>query len=738
MNLIRTIATTILKKLSRRGVVVSALVLVLVLLPNLVFAQADPKFNELLNDMNTYFNFALRFVSAWLWPILLMIGSLLDNELIFGGVMGERLLGLWVEMRNLVNILFVLILLAIAVYNVLGLGEDGGGLPLAFKTAIPKFVMALIVVNFSFIGIRVVLDFTNVITGAVFALPARSIDTPQKFQKDLETQICALKSAEVPLQSMWCDKDSEFNERAKQFFSRLDRSNIAVVYAIKFGKAIQLKFIRNGIQDISQLGFNIIFNAVIFVVYALSFIALFLVLLFRLVVMWIAVVLSPFLALTIVLPNLKSLAGEGGDIQSKFVQSLVTPITIGLVMSIGYIMLDAFAADSTIKGDILSSSSLTAVDINALPTGIQDLQQLMVAIGSVAIVWVGVFSAASKTFAGTITEVIRERAVSFGKFVAKLPTYAQVIPVGTKGSVSPAQVFATLSDIPAQFKQARGLSYYQTGNREELNRFRTGVTGSVQQLGKTLAELPHQLQNPAGWLAFKDSVVSNRLVKDGAEFDRKFGSHDANAYQTAARVIYNDSQLRPLQAELQRNGIRNQNAFIAAVQNGQAAAQAAAAPAAGGATAAAAGTAPAPVAATSQAVLDEIQSKTPAQLAAVPAFQGWTPAEIVEFKTALATIRDRNLREKFIVIRPDGAAENVVKSGKFTGEKATAAQNLAGAIKAEAEKSTGKDIEKLKTDLTTALTTGGLSQTHAQIVINHSSLDTVDKRALIATLSPTP
>ena len=146
-----------------------------------------------------------------------MTGSLLDNDLIFGGAMGERLLDIWVQIRNLVNIAFVLILLAIAVYNVLGIGEEGGGLPLAFKTAIPKFVLALIAVNFSFLAVKVILDFTNVITGAVFALPTNAItQEKQDFKSEFERTICGTNNDEMPLRPLYCEGNS-FNAKAQSF-----------------------------------------------------------------------------------------------------------------------------------------------------------------------------------------------------------------------------------------------------------------------------------------------------------------------------------------------------------------------------------------------------------------------------------------------------------------------------------------------------------------------------------------
>lgn len=468
--------------------------------------------NEILNDINLIFSQMLRVSSAWLWPVLLMIGSLLDNDLIFGGAMGERLLSVWVQIRNLVNIIFVLVLLAIAVYNVLGLGEEGGA-ALAFKTVMPRFVLALIAVNFSFLAVKVVLDFTNVITGAVFALPTTSISRQYNLSQEAESTICGGSSVEVPMKALWCNNEKKFNDRANSFFGRLDRSNIAVAYALRFGRAPQLKFIRDGLKGIGQLGFNIIFNTVLYVVYALSFIALLLVLLFRVVALWIAVVLSPVIAAGIILPNImgKLTSGASG-LQEKFVKSAIAPITIGLVLSIGYIMLDGFEVDKSIHGSLLSSVTLDSVDPNALPTDIGDLQQLMIAIGVVVIVWTGVFTAAKGTFAEKATDFIQGNAESFGKWVAKLPTLAQLIPTkaGKKGRMGLAQMWDTLKYKQEKLQRDYGVSPVRARDKDFMAEKLENSVSQPVEFSKNLVATPQALTIPRGRNALEQAAKINK------------------------------------------------------------------------------------------------------------------------------------------------------------------------------------------------------------------------------------
>lgn len=503
----------------RRFAKVSALVVVTLAatLPHLAHAQAasgDTSINAILNSINIYTNVLLRTLSSVFWPVLLMIGSLLDTGLIFGGPMEERLLSAWVEIRNLVNIIFVLILVAVAIYNVLGLGEDGGPLPLGYKKVMPQFVIALILVNFSFVGVKMVLDLSNVVTGAVFALPAKTI-AADGVSAEMEKAICSKRAKEVPVYNLWCTSEKKFNETAKQYFNQLDRNNISVVYAIRYGKATELKFIREGVKDLGQLGFNIIFNTILFIVYTIGFIALFLVLATRLVVIWLALVMSPLFALTMVLPNLSQLGGGIGDVKDKVIGSIVAPITIGLTMSVGYIMLDALSVSSAID-PMLSSSSLTAIDANALPTNITTLQQLLVAVGSIVVVWKGVQGAAEKTYASGIVGGIMNKVLAIGTGIAKLPLLAPIIPVGAKKPVSLLDADVTLNNA---LNSIRGDDFLHKGpDKGDVTKAINYLsTEKMTGLVKVLKDLPHTLRDPATWKELKSLLLTLNLRKEDKE-----------------------------------------------------------------------------------------------------------------------------------------------------------------------------------------------------------------------------
>lgn len=106
-----------------------------------------------------------------LWPILFLIGDLLKSDILFGSGMEDRLYNIWVPIRNIVNIVFVIALVALALYNVLGISGEQSNY--SIKTMLPKLIAGIIAVNFSFIVIKVFLDVVNVFTTAIFAIPTQ-------------------------------------------------------------------------------------------------------------------------------------------------------------------------------------------------------------------------------------------------------------------------------------------------------------------------------------------------------------------------------------------------------------------------------------------------------------------------------------------------------------------------------------------------------------------------------------
>lgn len=494
------------KRLLKRQTIllIFTLVLIGVLIPNIAFAETPGAINtdEVVMKIQEAINIAFGVVHAAFWPILLMLGSLMDNDLIFGPGIGERLREIWVIIRNIVNIVFVFLLLVVAFYNVVGIGGEGS---LALKTILPKFIMALVAVNFSFLGCKVILDAANVVSIAVYDIAGAVNDYSQEEMIDtLQAAVCSntlsveAESSDAISESgavgmggeeeitnpgassqdyskasmftkIFCcnngapgdgeevDKDcaaiyedvqtedppteiyTHFNGFALGFFQKLDQNNIGTVMAINLGSLNNLTSVADnkGVINIKDLTINTIFSMLMYIVFGIAYIALFMVLLARLVVLWLVIALSPVIVLTWVVPQINQYASEL-NLGERFMKHLIAPIIIGLSMSVGYLM--AEKVKQTSSGGVETQfgettlGEITDGDITGtlLTPNISDIQQLMVACIAVAVVWLGVFGAADQTIASSFTGKIKELGTRAAKFTATLPTYMPFIPIAVR------------------------------------------------------------------------------------------------------------------------------------------------------------------------------------------------------------------------------------------------------------------------------------------------------------------
>lgn len=454
-----------------------------------------------------------NFLNRLIWPVLVMTGGLLDNGLLFGSGMEERLREIWIPIRNIVNILFVITLVGIALYNVLGIGEDEG--TYSIKSMLPKIIIGIIAVNFSFLGIKIFLDAINVLTVSIFSLPTQiseEIATVVDVDKDTKTvnNFCKLvqgksigegiseedliKEAEEIIYRNLASKygvaisetdsveqikqkvqqDPRLKEDAKEQFERdaqtrregqicqgfsltpqgtlfLDswgHQNAALAMALDMSKIVFYQEIEPNVDNIEKLVINTLFSVLLYILYIASFLALFIVLLARLVVLWLAIALSPALLLGMVIPFFKEKVQAFGTVTDHFVKNAIAPISIALAMTVGWIMLRALQSVNAFeRGSSLSFG-------NGIPvTGLSTIQDLVVAVGTIAVVWLAVFAAAGESIAAPVTKFMKEWLGKGARYFGTLPIrHIPLVPIKLPGEAEGERY--TLSQVIAGAEEA--------------------------------------------------------------------------------------------------------------------------------------------------------------------------------------------------------------------------------------------------------------------------------------------
>ncbi len=531
------------------GAMLTLLALSIIFIPHVVHA-ADPatpppapSSQDVLRSLMTGLSSIMGVLKHIFWPILLMIGGLMQNDILFGAGMEQRLNEIWVNVRNIVNILFVLILLGIALYNVLGAGEN-----YHIKTILPKFVIALIAVNFTFLASKVVLDGVNIVSTAIFALPNQvqcslnpsAAGCPNAstggsssgqvgiLTKDQIKSMCAAiygadpgtddyniavngnpPSGQSGDQSQttstagltFCTTTDDantgyLNNKLVTFFNSMNANNAALIMALTLQQADGLDKVTVNSQNttLGQLSVNFIFSIILYVVYGAAFVALFATLLIRLVVLWVLIAVSPLMVLPFVVPAIKDSLGEAGDIMNKFVQNAIVPIPVALVMSIGFIMLQGLKSQNlesatTTVNTLISNPTL---NIGLLTSGVSTLQQLIVAVGATVFIWVGVFAAMDKTYAKGITESIKNSVSSASKGIAGFAVKSIPLFPVTKGgkAVNLGEMQAAMQQVQMKAQQT-----FQAQAAEEFPELFQGAAGLKMASAKNMGDLKKELGN---------------------------------------------------------------------------------------------------------------------------------------------------------------------------------------------------------------------------------------------------
>lgn len=446
-------------------------------------AKASTYVNHIFNPLIYFFSFN--------------IGNFLSNDYIYGGKMGEMLQSIWVVARNIVNIIFVLILLFLAVRHIFSSDENTD-----LKKVLPKFALMLIAINFSWLGTRVVLDAANVATNVVFAIPS---GVKGVIGEDLDAtlnsgdNVCQIKDAEKNTMTglcspdgFWypadtkrtrnltnCNKDQINQQYAEQFpnpddpnapaYKNNDLDGVATIcwqqmdianyshnnasYYLSFSMARVQNLTRASTQDsIGQVAIGTLFALIIQIVYLVAFASLYVALILRVAALWFLVAFSPFLILIYFLT--KDLQFQAGGLEEQFsIQAFISwafaPAKVGAVWTIGFIMITTGQAVTTEffstlneQGDVTSK----VFKVQSLFAGTESIQQFIWLLMTTIIIWMGTFAILTKLKVGQrFFNAINDYGTRLATEVAKSPRWAPIMPVydfenkeWTRGSLAQA------------------------------------------------------------------------------------------------------------------------------------------------------------------------------------------------------------------------------------------------------------------------------------------------------------
>ena len=152
------------------------------------FTFADPKEVVVVDDAQKWWKFAgtintaLIWLSAIVWIVTYFITLFLEPGWINGTIfwLDVRFREVWILVSNVVYFIFAFLLIWIAFMNIIWKGQDKYQL----KQALPKFIIWVLIVPFSWFFVQFILSISAILTVSALSLP---FNTFQDIQKEIDT-----------------------------------------------------------------------------------------------------------------------------------------------------------------------------------------------------------------------------------------------------------------------------------------------------------------------------------------------------------------------------------------------------------------------------------------------------------------------------------------------------------------------------------------------------------------------
>ncbi len=440
-----------------------------------------------LNELASLLTTGFKVLQQVLWPVLLLIGPLLDNSLIFGPGVEDRLFDVWMQIRDITNFILAIMLVAVALYNLAGLGEGGN---YELKSFFKKFVLALVLINFSFFGARLVLDAANLLTSYTFSLPNSFEVGVLRSQAKVEEALCQsireVTQGKNQAQDIgdfslfgafgsdspesFCESGS-LTQNGRAFFSKVSSNNLPLIMASNYSN------IADGLEpsrtfaltkDITNLAINTIISTALVLMHALAFFSLFAILIVRLIFMWLAIALSPLVVFATIMGI--SAFEEVKKLFDEFFALAFAPAKVGFALSISYILFSA------IEQNGLANPGIALGQPFAYPfSGVGSLEKLIISISSIVIVYEVALNVGAGTrasfFTNKISALARSQTDLAGRWLKKVP-----LGVGSRNSA------ITLGSLGQSYRNLENAIAPREGstrvNHREIRRAISSPTGT--------------------------------------------------------------------------------------------------------------------------------------------------------------------------------------------------------------------------------------------------------------------
>nr|MDD3720299.1 hypothetical protein [Candidatus Gracilibacteria bacterium] len=288
------------------------------------------------------------------------------NGEIFG--LTKPLKDLWILVSNVVYFIFAGILIVIAFMNIVGKGGD----KFELKQALPKFIVGILIVPFSWFIVQFILSISAILTVSVLTIPYDTFPEMKTTPAFSDPIICKNRMLVLQSSSTGTLQNSIDSNQSNDIYNLNDKSNLGknflcgsekislndflsgdnggsqnlygIISIYSFGvlnlqSLDELKGKDLGvITKLLDLGVKVLFDLLFIIIYVILMVALFLALFIRGVWLWLYAMLSPLFGL------MYFLGDKGGETLKKFnfkelFALAMVPVYVSAALSFGLLFL---------------------------------------------------------------------------------------------------------------------------------------------------------------------------------------------------------------------------------------------------------------------------------------------------------------------------------------------------------------------------------------------------------------
>lgn len=501
--------------------------------------------------------------------IFSFLSVLLDPLFVMDFAATEALRNIWIYCRDLMNVLFAFMLITAGIYTVVTGNKE------LVQSKWKKFILAVILVNFSWFFPRVIFDAANVLTATIYQIPSglsngvvecrhpptaaeiaaadpgeRPEGKPCKVYTDVTygREECDKKLGiprggyDSTAFGYVCYKTANWDEETNTAYGMLNGlvmnygrlPDLPRVLAPKVGAGAVDK------KDLRAKNFafilHIIFVVLLMLMLFLPLAAMFVVFMVRIPILWVTVAFMPFMFLGFVMGE-QMKGFDSMKIFHKFVTAAFLPAAVAVPFAAGFLVLSQVT-----QIDCHTTVAAAAGFCNKtgpLVHGIDTLWSMLMLLIGFFIIWMGFWAALSidPIYEG-VTKGIKGFGESVGKIGMKLPLSVPILPIGKGGERK--SVFEVKAGVDAYSRRlSGGMSPFEaargTGAKNDdeiIKALNAGGSKTNQELGKILAaleapnttkgtiegKLNHIIQNEPGVQAeLREAGVENPKAMSHAE-----------------------------------------------------------------------------------------------------------------------------------------------------------------------------------------------------------------------------